>query len=91
MLGGAIRRHKQLPQGHAIENRRAIARSANTGISAFINAKGRIEQTLAYEEQGALGKSKFHDKLTFTASMVTISRAGRSLFLFLLLIALSVV
>jgi apolipoprotein N-acyltransferase len=31
-----------------------VARSANSGISAFINQKGEIISTLPYETQGAL-------------------------------------
>ena len=38
----------------AIEHRRAIARSANTGRSGFINARGDIGQTLGWNERGTL-------------------------------------
>jgi apolipoprotein N-acyltransferase len=49
--------HKQLlsyARLRAVEHRRAVARSANSGISAFINQKGEIISTLPYETQGAL-------------------------------------
>ena len=42
----------------AIENRRSIVRSANTGISAVINAKGEITNKLPYDTRGLL-KAKF--------------------------------
>ena len=35
-----------------IENRRNIVRSANTGISAVINYKGEIIQSISYGEEG---------------------------------------
>ncbi len=38
----------------AIEHRRAIARSANTGRSGFISARGDIGATLGWEERGTL-------------------------------------
>ena len=38
----------------AIENRRSIARSANTGISAFINQKGQILQPTNFWEQDVI-------------------------------------
>lgn len=38
----------------AIEHRRAIARSANTGQSGFISARGDDGQTLGWEERGVI-------------------------------------
>lgn len=38
----------------AIEHRRAIARSANTGQSGFINARGDVGQTLGWDQRGTL-------------------------------------
>ncbi len=48
------KQHLSLARLRAIENRRWITRSANTGISAIINHKGAIIKSLAYEEQGVL-------------------------------------
>ena len=38
----------------AIETRRAVARSANTGISGFITSRGDVEQRLEWDERGVL-------------------------------------
>ncbi len=38
----------------AIEHRRAIARSANTGRSGFISPRGDVGETLGWEERGVL-------------------------------------
>ena len=38
----------------AIEHRRAIARSANTGRSGFISARGDVGQTLGWEQRGVI-------------------------------------
>lgn len=49
--------HKQLlsyAKLRAVEHRRAIARSANTGISAFINQKGDLINQLNYNAKGVL-------------------------------------
>lgn len=60
------KQHLSYARLRAIETRRAVARSANTGISAFINAKGEITSSLAYNKQGALkGQIIVNDNLTF--------------------------
>ena len=46
--------HLHLASLRAIEYRRAVVRSANTGISAFINQKGEILKTLPYNQVGSL-------------------------------------
>lgn len=46
--------HLSLARLRAIETRRWVARSANTGISAIINHKGSIVQSLDYEDQGVV-------------------------------------
>jgi len=52
----------------AIENRKAVARSANTGISAFIDTKGRLEKQLPYNQKGVLqGEIPLYNDLTFYA------------------------
>lgn len=50
----------------AIENRRSIARSANTGISCFINQKGDILNATEFWEQDVIrGEIKSNDEITF--------------------------
>jgi len=50
----------------AIENRRSVVRSANTGTSSFINQRGELIQTLGWWKKGALkGNVNLNDKLTF--------------------------
>lgn len=49
--------HLSFASLRAIETRRAVARSANTGISAFINQRGDIVQSLPYGSKGALKDS----------------------------------
>lgn len=61
--------HRELLQFgnlRAIETRRDIVRSANSGVSAFVNQKGDIVSSLGYEKQGALkGKARLNNELTF--------------------------
>ncbi|MEW7291202.1 apolipoprotein N-acyltransferase [Aquimarina sp. 2304DJ70-9] len=60
------KQHLSYAKLRAIETRRSIARSANTGISAIINQKGDIITQLGYEKQGALkGTLKTNDDITF--------------------------
>jgi len=50
----------------AIENRRAIARSANNGISALINEKGEYIKTLPYGSRGVIqGEIPIVKSITF--------------------------
>jgi len=50
----------------AIETRRSIARSANTGISAFINQRGDVFQRTEYWEPAVISQQiNSNDKLTY--------------------------
>jgi len=50
----------------AIENRRSIIRSANTGITCYINQRGDIVNRSAWWEKTALiGEIRLNDELTF--------------------------
>ena len=60
------RQHLEFSKLRAIETRRCVARSANTGISGFINQRGDIIEQSKYWEQTALRNTlKTNDKLTF--------------------------
>lgn len=60
------KQHMALSRLRAIENRKSIARSANTGISCFINQRGDIlEQTDWWVEAAISGSIKRNDKKTF--------------------------
>ena len=60
------KQHLNYARLRAIENRRSIARSANTGISALINQKGEIEKELGYGLKGTLkGTINSSDTITF--------------------------
>jgi apolipoprotein N-acyltransferase len=62
----APRQHLSFASLRAIETRRSLARSANTGISAFINQKGEITQQSKYNEKIALRNSlKMNEEITF--------------------------
>ena len=60
------KQHLTFATMRAIETRRDIARSANTGISAFVNQKGEIVSQTNYGEKKAL-RSQVHlnNKITF--------------------------
>ncbi len=60
------RQHLQFASLRAIETRRSIARSANTGISAFLNQRGDILQPTRYSEEAVIrGTIHLNDRLTF--------------------------
>ena len=50
----------------AIEHRRDVVRSANTGISGFINSRGDKLQTLGWDEQGSISATlRLNNETTF--------------------------
>jgi len=60
------RQHHSYSRLRAIETRRSIARSANTGISSLINQRGEIVQRTNYWEPAAIrGILNANDELTF--------------------------
>lgn len=60
------RQHLSYSRLRAIENRRSVARSANTGISAFINQRGDIVKRTKWWERVAISdKINSNDKITF--------------------------
>ncbi|PKP34715.1 MAG: apolipoprotein N-acyltransferase [Bacteroidetes bacterium HGW-Bacteroidetes-17] len=60
------RQHFAYAKIRAIENRRSIARSANTGISAFINQRGDVSQQTKYWEPAVIRqKINLNKELTF--------------------------
>jgi apolipoprotein N-acyltransferase len=60
------RQHAGFSSLRAIETRRSIGRSANTGISCLINQRGEVIQKLGWWKRGALkGTLNANDALTF--------------------------
>lgn len=60
------RQHLYFASLRAIETRRSVARSANTGISAFINQRGDIVKATHYNEPIAIKASiNLNDDITF--------------------------
>ncbi|MDT8400214.1 MAG: apolipoprotein N-acyltransferase [Bacteroidales bacterium] len=60
------RQHLVFARIRAIENRREVARAANTGISCFIDQKGKIIKQLNWWEEGSLSHAPgLNNKLTF--------------------------
>ncbi|MCC7332131.1 MAG: apolipoprotein N-acyltransferase [Flavobacteriales bacterium] len=59
------KQHLDYGRLRAIETRRSIARSANTGISCFINQRGDVLQATKWWEQDVIsGKINLNDKIT---------------------------
>ena len=60
------RQHLSYSRLRAIETRRSIARSANTGISALINQRGEIIKSMEWGKKGAIeGSLNANDTKTF--------------------------
>jgi len=61
-----FRQHLKFASLRAIETRRSIARSANTGSSCYINQRGDILEATDYEVDAVLNSSiAFNDQITF--------------------------
>lgn len=59
------RQHASYARLRAVENRRDVARSANTGISCFIDQKGQVHQATGYWEPACIRQTLHaNDKLT---------------------------
>lgn len=84
------KQHLSLARLRAIENRRWIARSANTGISAIIDDCGAIKQSLEYGVAGVItGAIENHTKTTFyTTHGDYIARVASLMGLFVLLFSI---
>ncbi|MCM1531166.1 MAG: apolipoprotein N-acyltransferase [Bacteroides sp.] len=81
------RQHAAYARLRAIENRREVARSANTGISCFIDQKGQVFQATAYGEPDCIRQTLLaNSKLTFYSKYGDI--LGRGCLPFALLIVL---
>lgn len=62
------KQHMSFARLRAIETRRSIARSANTGISCFINQRGDVEQATGWWVEAAIsGKLNKNSSMTFYA------------------------
>ncbi|MDE5608760.1 MAG: hypothetical protein K2I66_00070, partial [Bacteroidales bacterium] len=62
------RQHAAYARLRAIENRRDIARSANTGISCFINQRGDVSQATDYWQPACIRATLYaSSRLTFYA------------------------
>lgn len=85
--------HLHYAKLRAIETRRWVARSANTGISAFINQRGDIVQQTEWWVQGALKQDiNLNDELSFYVRngdyIARVGSIGSGVFAFILIIAL---
>ncbi len=80
------KQHLKFASLRAIETRRSIARSANTGISCFLNQRGDILQPTRYGEEAAIRDMvHFNNEITFYVRWGDlIARIGLLTTLFLL-------
>jgi apolipoprotein N-acyltransferase len=85
------RQHLSYASLRAIETRRSIARSANTGISALINQRGEIISSTEWWKPAYInGELKLNNKLTvFVKHGDIIGRVCKFLFFLFMLMAIS--
>jgi apolipoprotein N-acyltransferase len=85
------KQHFNYARLRAIETRRSIARSANTGISGFITETGEVLETLEYEKQGSIkGTVTLNDSITFYVKYGDfIARTSAFVLVFLFLYAIT--
>ncbi len=63
------RQHLMFARIRAVENRRDVARAANTGISCFIDSKGNICEATEWKEKTVLHNNvSLNDKISFYAA-----------------------
>ncbi|MFC6858609.1 apolipoprotein N-acyltransferase [Zunongwangia atlantica] len=84
------RQHASYAKLRAIETRRSVARSANTGISEIITPIGEVRHQLGYEKRGTLSGDIFlNNRITFyTEHGDYIARISKFLALFIFLFAI---
>lgn len=87
------KQHLRYSSLRAIETRRSIARSANTGISALINQRGeRVAQTQWWVADTLTGNLNLNDKITtFVKYGDIVGRVATGLFLLMLLMYITMV
>jgi len=82
--------HLKFASLRAIETRRAVARSANTGVSAFLNQRGDILQPTKYEEEAAIRRTiLFNQEITFYVKYGDL--IGRTAALIAILLLLNII
>lgn len=84
------KQHLQYAKLRAIETRRWVARSANTGISAFIDPSGTLVQELGWDQAGALQQNIYagNQQTFYVQHGDYIFKIGVASSVFLLLISL---
>ncbi|MBL7898402.1 MAG: apolipoprotein N-acyltransferase, partial [Crocinitomicaceae bacterium] len=85
------KQHRMFSQIRAIECRRSVARSANTGVSCFINQRGEIISEIGYNLGGAIRES-INRNTEFTFFVKYGDVTGRiSLFVALIMLVFAIV
>lgn len=86
-----VRQHFNFARVRAVETRRSVVRSANTGISGFINQRGDILKETRINDTNAIeGKVNLNSRKTFYVQHKNLSGYGATLLTILILIYLIV-